>query len=240
MSPKITSYLFGNRDLIILTDDLLSASTDVIVNPANAGLSHGGGLAAQILIEAGDMLQQESDNIISSQGMLETSQVVFTKAGRLPYKAIIHAVGPKMGEGSEQLKIEKTIGNCLKLCDDNHWSTIALPAISTGIFSVPLNYCAQAYYQAINHYWSIHKDSQINQIIVYLGDEHFDEFTQIFESLINQDEATIHLLFADPIIRMGDMEEEDDTPSTGYIDLSDDSSTDKDKSVDDEIDKWFT
>lgn len=240
MHPKLTSYLFGNRELTILVDDLLSASTDVIVNPANSGLSHGGGLAAKISLEAGDILQQESDEIINSQGMLDTSQVVFTQAGRLPYKAIIHAVGPKMGEGSEQLKIEQAVTNCLELCDENQWATIALPAISTGIFSVPLENCAQAFYQAVNHYWSIHADSVVNKIMVYLGDEHFDEFTQIFESRINQDEATIHLLFAEPIIRMGDIEEEDITPSTGYVDLSNVSNTDKDNKVDDEIDKWFT
>lgn len=201
--PKLTSYLFGNRELIILVDDLLSASTDVIVNPESADLSHSGDLEAQISLAAGD-IHQES-------------------------------------EGSEQSKIEQTVNNCLKLCDDNQWNSIALPAISIGIFSVPINYCAQGFYQAVNHYWSIHTDSHINQIMMYLSDEHFDKFTQIFESQIKQDEATIHLLFAEPIIRMGDIEdEEDNTSSTGYVDLSNTTNKDKENKVDDEIDKWFT
>jgi O-acetyl-ADP-ribose deacetylase (regulator of RNase III) len=204
MQPKLTSYLFGNRELLILVDDLLSASTDVIVNPANSGLSHCGGLETQISLAAGD----------------------------------IHQHG---GEGSEQLEIEQAISNCLKLCDENQWNSIALPAIITGIFSVPLNYSAQGFYQAINHYWSIHADSHINQIMVHLDDEHYNEFTQIIESQINQDEATIHLLFAEPIIRMGDIEEdEDNASSTGYVDLSNATNTDKNSKVDDDIDKWFT
>ncbi|MFT5520881.1 MAG: hypothetical protein ACI9IA_001479, partial [Enterobacterales bacterium] len=58
--PKLTSYLFGNRELIILVDDQLSASTDVIVNPESADLSHSGDLEAQISLAAGD-IHQESE-----------------------------------------------------------------------------------------------------------------------------------------------------------------------------------
>jgi len=243
MQKKSASYLFGNRELIILVGDILSSSTDVIVNPANTGLSHGGGLAGQISLAAGESLQQECNEIIKTYGMLDTSEAVFTHAGLLPFKAIIHAVGPRMGEGSEQQYIEEAVTNCLKICDDHQWKSIALPAISTGIFSVPLHYCALAFYQAINNYWSIHTDSHINQIMVYLGEQHFNDFSAVFESQINQDEATIHLLFADPLIRMGDLEEEDNTPSTGYIDLSDDNESrkksDNDNKIVDQIDDWF-
>lgn len=74
------------------------------MNLANRGLSHDGGLAEKILREAGNDLEIESEEIIQQQGQLDSGMVVFTTAGRLPYKAVVHVVGPRMGEG---WKIEK-------------------------------------------------------------------------------------------------------------------------------------
>ena len=138
MDKKAMQFLFGDRELILKVSDLLSAPVDVIVNPSNTGLSHGDGLAGQILQYAGEVLQKESDQLIREYGQLESGMAVYTTAGQLPYKAIIHAVGPKMGEGDEQEKIELAVSRSLKLCEINEWQSVAFPAISTGVFNVPV------------------------------------------------------------------------------------------------------
>ena len=80
-------FLFGDRELILRVEDLLTAQVDVIVNPANGGLSHGGGVAAQISEQGGIVIQQQSDQFIKEHGTLESGMVAFTSAGNLPYKS---------------------------------------------------------------------------------------------------------------------------------------------------------
>jgi O-acetyl-ADP-ribose deacetylase (regulator of RNase III) len=79
--------------------DLLSAAIDAIVNPANSGLSHGGGIAAIISNEGGPKIDKHSEKYIQKYGRIPVTKAVVTTAGNLPYKGVIHAVGPRMGEG---------------------------------------------------------------------------------------------------------------------------------------------
>jgi O-acetyl-ADP-ribose deacetylase (regulator of RNase III) len=146
---QFTNVYGKNRIFVVSDRDILAVPVDVIVNPANSGLSHGGGLAERILLEAGPELEEECNKIIDKIGKMSVTEVVVTTAGRLPYKGVIHAVGPRMGDGKEQSKIEKTIINCLQLADNHGWKSIAFPAISTGIFSVPKDICAKAFDKAI-------------------------------------------------------------------------------------------
>ena len=67
---------------------------------------------------------------------------MITTSGELPCQAIIHTVGPKMGEGNEDFKLSKSIHSCLSLASDNSYKSISIPAISSGIFGFPKNRCA--------------------------------------------------------------------------------------------------
>ena len=91
--------------------DLLGAPVEAIVNPANSGLSHGAGLAGIISDEAGPELDEECEKIIGKVGKIPTTYAVPTRAGNLPFKGIIHAVGPRMGSGVEQERLEETLIN---------------------------------------------------------------------------------------------------------------------------------
>lgn len=70
--------------------DLLAQEVDAIVNPANEHLAHGGGVAGLIARAAGPELEEDSRRI----GGCPTGGAVVTRAGRLPQRAVIHAVGP--------------------------------------------------------------------------------------------------------------------------------------------------
>lgn len=182
MTKLETKILFDkNSQFIISASDLLGAPVDTIVNPANSGLAHGGGLAAQILYQAGEALEIEGDKIIAEKGLLDVCSAVATTAGRLPYKSVIHAVGPRYGCGDEQAKIEKTIANCLQLAEQKGYDSIAFPAISSGIFAVPKEVCAKAFKNAITAYFA-NPEHQVTKIWLCLLVSDYSVFVEIINA----------------------------------------------------------
>ena len=122
----------------LIKGDITDQNVDVIVNPANSYLKHGGGVAGAIVRKGGKIIQTESDKI----GFVPVGSSVITTSGELPCQAIIHTVGPKMGEGNEDFKLSKSIQNSLSLASDNSYNSISIPAISSGIFGFPKDRCA--------------------------------------------------------------------------------------------------
>jgi len=61
----------------------------------------------------------------------------------LKAKYVIHAVGPRMGEGNEDEKLKNVTLNSLKVADENKLKSVSFPAISTGIFGFPIKRCAE-------------------------------------------------------------------------------------------------
>jgi O-acetyl-ADP-ribose deacetylase (regulator of RNase III) len=121
---------------------------DAIVNAANGHLAHGGGVAGIISRAAGPELQAESDALIRRLGPLPTGSAVVTTAGKLPFKGVIHAVGPRQGEGDEENKLFKALTAAFARAHEKGWTSVSFPAVSSGIFAVPLEVCARAYVKA--------------------------------------------------------------------------------------------
>ena len=128
--------------------NLLDEKVDAIVNAANGHLAHGGGVAGIIARAAGPALQQESDLLIQRQGPLPTGSAVVTTAGKLPFKGVIHAVGPRQGEGEEEDKLVRALASAFACAKERGWTSVSFPAVSSGIFAVPLEVCARAYIKA--------------------------------------------------------------------------------------------
>ena len=104
------------------------------MNAANEDLRLlAGGVAGVIRRRGGPAIQRECDDI----GGTPVGTAVITTGGNLKARYVIHAVGPRWGEGDEDVKLAKTIKSILKLADSKHLRSIALPAISTGIFRFP-------------------------------------------------------------------------------------------------------
>lgn len=129
----------NNRVLELLDGDLTEMDTDAIVNAANAQLILGGGVAGAINRKGGPEIQEECNKI----GGTFVGGAAITTAGYLKAKHVIHAVGPRMGEGDEDQKLKNTTLNSLKVADENHLKSISFPAISTGIFGFPIGRCAE-------------------------------------------------------------------------------------------------
>lgn len=234
VNKQTMQFIFGDRELVLIVADLLGAAVDVIVNPANGGLSHGGGVAGQIAQQGGEIIQKESDLFIKQHGHLESGMVAITSAGRLPYAAIIHAIGPKMGEGDEQRKIQQAVAYSLQLCDMHDWKSIAFPAISSGIFAVPIEVCARAFFRAITSYWDARIEIAPEKVIICLTKKSFKPFLKAFreESSASNSDST-----EEQQQKLKSKRElADDEIPIGLVDLS---AEDIILSEDEEMNDWF-
>ncbi|NXS80180.1 PAR14 polymerase, partial [Erpornis zantholeuca] len=134
----------GETVIALYEADLCNYPVDVVVNASNENLKHIGGLASALSRAAGPALQEECDELVRKNGNLQPGCAVITGAGKLPCKNVIHAVGPRWNEKESQKcmwLLKKTVKKCLQLAEIYDHRSIALPAISGGIFGFPLELC---------------------------------------------------------------------------------------------------
>ena len=129
--------LAGNKTLSLIHGDLTEEAVDAIVNAANAQLQHGGGVAGAIARRGGAVIQRQSDEWVRRHGPVAHDRPALTDAGALPCRHVIHAVGPVWGEGGEDGKLRAAVLGALELAQADGFVSLALPAISTGIFGFP-------------------------------------------------------------------------------------------------------
>ncbi len=164
MAETVFEENHGGRRFQVVVNDLLAEPVDCIVNAANGGLSHGGGIAAIIAEAAGEALEADSARVVAKLGRIPTGQAALTTAGDLPYKAVIHAVGPRQGEGNEENLLVSALKSSFTLAAKHGYASLAFPAVSAGIFAVPASTCARAYRRAVKEYWQEHPDSPLHLI----------------------------------------------------------------------------
>jgi O-acetyl-ADP-ribose deacetylase (regulator of RNase III) len=158
--------------------DITEMDTDAIVNAANARLILGAGVAGAIKTKGGPKIQEECDAI----GGTFVGGAVITTGGNLKAKHVIHAVGPRMGEGNEDEKLKNATLNSLKIAEENHLTSITFPAISTGIFGFPKERCAELMLQTVIDY--LEGDTGLKRVVFCLhGASSFDIFSETLERL---------------------------------------------------------
>ena len=121
----------------MLIGNLLTFEVDAIVNPANITLQGRGGLSGQILAAGGsDMI-----SACKAHGLCKPGNAVTTPGFGLPCRFVIHAVGPdwRGGNCGEDAVLARCYQSVLAQAKANDIRTLALPAISTGIFGYPID-----------------------------------------------------------------------------------------------------
>ena len=154
----------GGRVFEIVLGDLLREPVDAIVNAANGHLAHGGGVAGAISRAAGPELQRESDTLVRAGGPVAVGDAAVTGAGRLPFKAVIHAVGPRLGEGDEEALLASAVDAALARAGERGFASVSFPAVSSGIFAVPLATCARAYVKAVGGHFAARPGSPLRTV----------------------------------------------------------------------------
>ena len=125
----------------LVRGDITQQEVDAIVNAANSSLMGGGGVDGAIHRRGGPEILAECKRIRAERfpDGLPTGQAVATTAGRLPAKWVIHTAGPVFSTAEDRSKL---LASChtesLRVADELGASTVAFPAISTGVYGYPL------------------------------------------------------------------------------------------------------
>jgi len=170
MSRQLSIQLEGTQ-LELVEGDITELEVDVIVNAANESLQLGSGVAGAIREKGGPSIQEECLRI----GNTPVGTAVITGAGNLKAQHVIHAVGPRWGEGEEDRKLQAAVRSSLALADRHGLRSIALPAISTGVFGFPIDRCARILLTEVYRY--LQGGTKIERVVIALwGDESFEAF----------------------------------------------------------------
>ncbi len=176
----IAEHTVAGKTLKLVMGDITERDVDAIVNAANARLQHGGGVAGAIVRKGGRVIQEESDAI----GYVPTGSAAITTAGKLPSKFVIHAVGPRMGEGDEDNMLKSAVKSSLELASGKGLASISMPAISSGIFGFPKDRCAKILVSTAKDFLMKNSNSSVQVVEFCIHDEHtLGFFKQEFDKL---------------------------------------------------------
>jgi O-acetyl-ADP-ribose deacetylase (regulator of RNase III) len=167
---RVTIKMDGTQ-LDLVEGDVTELDVDAVVNPANEHLQLGTGVAGAIRAKGGPSIQVECDRI----GGTPVGTAVMTGAGTLKARRVIHAVGPRMGEGDEDRKLASAVRAALALADRRGLKSIALPAISTGNFGFPLDRAARIMLTEVHRF--LQGGTKLERVVLALhGEEAFNTF----------------------------------------------------------------
>ena len=172
MNEILQTHTFpGGQRFEIVHGDITAETVDAIVNAANSRLAHGGGVAGIISRKGVPDIQRESDDWVRAYGLVSHDRPAFTGAGKLPCKVVIHAVGPVWGSGDEQAKLAAAVLGSLICAETLNLTSMALPAISTGIFGFPKDLAARIFLDTIAGYYQEHPRSSLRLVRLTLFDQ---------------------------------------------------------------------
>jgi O-acetyl-ADP-ribose deacetylase (regulator of RNase III) len=165
------TVMMDRTQLELVEGDITDLEVDSIVNAANEQLQLGTGVAGAIRRKGGPSIQEECNRI----GGTPVGTAVMTGAGHLKARQVIHAVGPRMGEGDEDKRLAAAVRAALALADRRGMKSIALPALSTGNFGFPVDRAARIMLTEIHRF--LQGGTKLERVIVcLLGDEAFGIF----------------------------------------------------------------
>jgi O-acetyl-ADP-ribose deacetylase (regulator of RNase III) len=120
---------------VVIGDIADQPDVDAIVNAANARLAPGGGVCGAIFAAAG---YEELLAACRPLAPIRPGEAVLTPAFRLPNRAILHACGPRYGiDANPGELLAACYRNLLELAERHQLASLAIPAISTGIYGFP-------------------------------------------------------------------------------------------------------
>lgn len=141
--------------------DLTAQEVDAVVNAANEALAPGGGVCGAIRRAGGGEIFEECARLEGCS----TGDAKATGAGRLPARYVIHAVGPvwRGGGSGEAGLLASAYRRALEVAEELGCRTVALPALSTGIYGYPPESAAR-----------------VAMAVVEAAEDRFDEIRLVF------------------------------------------------------------
>src|SRR6476469_4896183 len=155
--------------ITLVQGDITRQEVDAVVNAANSSLLGGGGVDAAIHWRGGPEILEECRALRASRygGGLPTGQAVATTAGRLPARWVIHTVGPVHSASEDRSEL---LASCyresLRIADELGATTVAFPAISTGVYRWPMEDAARTAVETVRA-----ADTAVEEVRFVLFDE---------------------------------------------------------------------
>lgn len=156
---------FNQLTIELLKGDITTLEVDGIVNAANNHLWMGGGVAGAIKRKGGAIIEREA----VAQGPIPVGEAVVTSAGSLPAQYVIHAAGMGQDLRTDVEKIRLSTENSLKRAAEKTMSSIAFPAIGTGVGGFSAEECARIMIDAVIRHSQ--EDTSVKRVIFALFDE---------------------------------------------------------------------
>ncbi len=175
------SKFFGGR-ITVKIGDITEEVVDAIVNAANSSLMGGGGVDGAIHRKGGPAILEECKNIRKTKypDGLPTGEAVYTTAGNLKAKYVIHTVGPiwNGGKSGEERLLRNSYLNSLTLAKNLGCKSIAFPAISTGVYGYPKELAAMVVTNLLEDY--IKNNETPEEIrLVFFSDSDYEIFLSV-------------------------------------------------------------
>jgi len=174
-------YRVDGVEVVLLMGDITEVEADAIVNAANPYLEHRGGVAAAIVRKGGAAIQDESREWVRRYGPVPVSGVAVTSAGRLKARYVIHAVGPVYGDPEGDVKLALAVRNSLAKAEELGLESVALPAISTGVYGYPPARAAEVFAEVLKSY----RYTKLRRVLVVLyTDDVYRAFEEVFDRVL--------------------------------------------------------
>ena len=165
----------------LIQGDITTQNVDAIVNAANSSLLGGGGVDGAIHRKGGAAILEECKAIRNKQGKCKTGNAVYTTAGLLPAKYVIHTVGPVWngGDKEEPALLAACYSNSLKLANDLNVFSIAFPNISTGVYRYPKKAAAEIAINAVRNFLKDENKTIGEVFFVCFDEENYQLYSEI-------------------------------------------------------------
>lgn len=174
MKVKVGSTVFS-----VVRGDITEAEVDAIVNAANAGLLMGTGVAGAMKRKGGTVIEEEAVR----QGPIEPGEAVLTVAGNLPATHVIHAAALGHDLKADPERVAAATRSSLALAEKHKISTIAFPALGSGVGGVPPAQSAEVMVSTLFEHVRKGNTSLQKVVFVLYQDEAFKAFSEALRRL---------------------------------------------------------
>ena len=164
----------GSASVAVERGDITDWDVDAIINAANSTLVMGTGVAAAIKRKGGVLIEEEA----TRQGPIEVGEAVLTPGGNL---AATHVMGPDLKTDPET--VGRTTRSVLAIADKHRLTSIALPALGTGVGRVAPAAAAEAMVTAVVAHLKAGKTTLKRVVFVLYQDEAFRAFSDTLKRL---------------------------------------------------------
>ncbi len=167
----------GAMAIEVTSGDITRLQVDAVVNAANEHLQHGGGVAAAIARAGAPVVDDESAAWVREHGPIGPGEAAHTGAGAMPADWVIHVVGPRYRIGQDNAALlTQAVDAGLDRAVDLECRSVALPAISAGIFGYPRDEATGVIATAVDAWLQRHPDVLDRVVLVGFDDATADAF----------------------------------------------------------------